>query len=524
MDEDVYAINSFSRVVELQPDNAYGYYLFASACHKIGKRDQASELSNKAIELNPNLPGPYVILGQIYHKKCKFHQAIDFFEKAILLKPSQPMAYLDMVACLRIVGRHEDALRYAKKLLRLETTAINHLPVSNVLIDMGKMEEATTYLEKALEIDSTCAYAYQQLAQIKKFTTDDNTLIRKAEKALQQSIPAKHRSVIHFSLGKIYDDRKEWDKAFENYRQGNLLGRSAVEPSVLQKRFKCAKKAYNKKRIQDDSLYGSDSNVPVFIVGMPRSGTTLIEQIISAHPDGAGAGELTEILKIHSAICFPNGTSSSGLEKKLSKEMLAGYADDYLRVLKKTREGAVRIVDKLPNNFTYLGLIHLLFPNARIIHAIRNPLDVCLSCYFQSFSYEEDTYDIQWLIKKYHFYRKTIEYWKKLLPEGKIIDVHYEDLISDFESQSHRLIEFCGLPWDDRCLEFYKAPRAIVTASVWQARQPIYTGSRKRWHNYAPYLDELANGLCDYLDDEDIAELAERGIKVKRSWNLGFFK
>ncbi|MDH5712174.1 MAG: sulfotransferase, partial [Gammaproteobacteria bacterium] len=230
--------------------------------------------------------------------------------------------------------------------------------------------------------------------------------------------------------------------------------------------------------------------------------------------------------KIHSDICYVDGALSLSKAKTLSKDMLAGYANDYLQVLENMAGNgdAVRITDKLPSNYLNLGLIHILFPNARIINVMRNPLDVCLSCYFQAFAYEHDTYDTQWLIRKYHLYRDAIDYWKKLLPEGKILDVQYEDLIVDFELQSRRIIEFCGLSWSDKCLDFHQDSRAIVTASAWQARQPIYTSSRKRWHNYAPYIAELAHGLSGYLDDEDIAELAERGIKVKKKWRLGIFK
>ena len=519
--EDVFAAYSFSRVIEIQPENAYVKYLLARVYFKSGRPSPALKLCNEAIEINPNLEGPYIILGQEAAERSDYVRSVEYLEKAIQLKPSEPFAYREIISSLRELDRYEEALKYAEKFLRLQPIAVNYIPISRVLVELGRMVEATSYLEKALRIDSTCGYVYNELAVIKKFSLDDNELIKKAEKALLQSLPALQRSLIHFSLGKIYNDLKEWDKAFEHYKQGNLVGKAGVEPTALYERTDDAKKAYSKKRLKQEDLFGSDSDVPVFIVGMPRSGTTLTEQIIASHPDAEGAGELSEIIKIHAIVCGAGNLSSKELDKKLSKENLVKYAADYLQVLCKGREGAIRIVDKMPDNFMFLGLIHMLFPKARIIHVARNPLDTCLSCYFQAFASVPETYDLDWLVKRYRFYRKTMSYWKRMLPEGAILDIKYEELIEDPELQSRRIIEFCELPWDDSCLDFHRKKRAISTASVWQARQPIYTSSRKRWHNYAPYIEKLVSGLGDYLDEEDIAELRERGIKVKNKRGFG---
>jgi tetratricopeptide (TPR) repeat protein len=524
LDENVHALNYFGKAVELQPENDNYIYLLAIANVRIGNLAHAASLSQKVIEKNPKRYEAYAILGMRALEVGDFSDAAKFYEKAIQLKSSDPTPYGDVIIALRRIGRHEDALKYAKKLLRLDSSANSYIPISRVLIELGRVDEAIPYLEKAIQVDRACGSAYYDLASTRKFSATDDKLIKKAEKVLQQSVPIDQRSFIHFSLGKMYDDCKEWGKAFEHYRQGNLLGKSAVEKTWIAEQYKAAKKAYSKSFIQQADRYGSDSDVPVFIFGMPRSGTTLTEQIIASHPQGAGAGELRAIGKMHQKICTDGKISAKELENNLRKEALVEYANDYLKILHSASENAERIADKQPYNYLFLGLMYKLFPNARFIHTVRNPLDTCLSCYFQSFTHAQETYDLEWLGKSYRLYREVIDHWKKLLPEGTILDVHYEEVVQDFEKQSRRIIDFCDLPWDASCLEFYKTSRPIVTASLWQVRQPIYSTSRKRWINYAKHLGPLANEISDYLDEEDIAELEKHGVKINRKWGMGFLK
>jgi hypothetical protein len=321
----------------------------------------------------------------------------------------------------------------------------------------------------------------------------------------------------------MYDDCKQWDKAFEHYRQGNLLKKRAFDPELPSKLFKQVKKVFTRERLQEAEKLGSESEVPVFIVGMPRSGTTLIEQIIASHPEASGAGELQEIDRIAKRICPASDlTQYQGIcGANLTRSMLNEQADSYLKVLRKTRESASRITDKMPDNYFYLGLITMLFPRARIIHMIRNPLDSCLSCYFQCFNELAWSFDLEWLGKRYRFYREVMAYWRRVLPAGRILDVYYEQLIEDPETQSRRIVEHCGLAWDPGCLEFNKAQRAVNTASMWQVRQPIYRSSTRRWENYAPHLGELAKALGEYLE-EDQETLEAYGIKLRSRWGLRF--
>jgi len=524
--ENAHAINSLYKATEAAPDNAGYLDLFAQALIENGNTTRPMELLQRAIQLDPELPGPYLRLAILEMEKLDFKAAVPLLEKAIQLKPGDPLAYAHMVIALRYTDRHEEALKYAQKLLRLvPNNPANHEIMGRVLIELGKQDDAMPHLEKAIRLDRTYGPAYNSLSSIKKFTLDDKKFIDQCEAALQLSMSPVNRSHIHFSLGKIYDDCKLWEQAFEHYRQGNLLSKSAIaDNSSVTKRFNKTRKSYNRKFIDKTRNLGNDSEIPVFVVGMPRSGTTLIEQIVASHPDGAAAGELTAIHNIEMQICPDQLLSSydKKLHENLTPELIHEYAEGYLQVLRKNREQANRIVDKMPDNFLYLGLINLLFPNAHIIHAVRNPLDTCLSCYFQPFTHIKWAHDLESIADRYRLYRKAMDHWNSTLTAGRITEVRYELLIEDPENQIRQLIDSCGLPWDDQCLSFHEKKRAIVTASVWQARQPLYKSSRKRWSHYGKFLEVLANRLSDYLDDEDIEELQKQGLRISRKWYRRF--
>jgi hypothetical protein len=339
---------------------------------------------------------------------------------------------------------------------------------------------------------------------MKKFTPADQAFIDKTEKVLQLGMPAKERACVHFALGKIYDDCGEWDKAFEHFRQANLLQKKNYDMKRARQQFKQMKKVFDSPTLQKYRELGHASEQPVFIVGMPRSGTTLMEHMIASHPRAGGAGELPEIPRISRLILPEDGQrhSAAKVRAKLTQENIAAYAEDYLGVLRQGTKDADRIVDKLPGNVFYLGLISILFPNATIIHAIRNPLDTCLSCYFQNFTNVRWANDVAIIGDIYGLYREVIAYWQDVLPDGKIIDVHYEQLIEDPELHGRRMLEACGLDWNSENLDFYKKEKVVKTASLWQVRQPIYQSSKMRWKNYASNAAQFASALSDYLQDD----------------------
>ena len=367
--------------------------------------------------------------------------------------------------------------------------------------------------------------AYDHLARIKKFSSDDATFIAKAEKVLEKSMPAQDRLCLHFALGKMHDDCQQYDKAFEHYRQGNLLKRKNYDIRIATRLFDQIRKSLSAKKLQELQKMGSESDMPIFIVGMPRSGTTLMERMITSSDDVAGAGELVEIQHIAEEVASRETPRQFAtlLRQNLTADGISKYAEQYLRVLRQADPSAKRIVDKLPMNYLHVWLISILFPRAAIIFARRHPLDVALSCYFQNFATIPWADDFTSIAETYRFHRTAMDHWKRLLPDGKIIDVQYERLVEEPDTYGRRMLEGCGLSWSGDGLEHYKKEKVVKTASLWQVRQPVYQSSRMRWKNYAPYLGDLANDLSEFLQD-DLEELARHGIEIRPASGLGRLK
>ena len=318
-------------------------------------------------------------------------------------------------------------------------------------------------------------------------------LLEKIEEMVRASLPSPNNEDLEnvcYALGKTYDDMGQYEKAFNYYHRANSL--LAVKHPFDKKIYRkwvdeIIARFGNPAKIEDGWFSEDDS--PIFIIGMPRSGTTLTEQIISSHPEVAGAGELAY---------WPAAGQALGFEQELTDIHAQKLANDYLTLLRKCSPSVRRVTDKMPGNYMYLGLIHRVFPRARIIHCQRHPVDTCLSIYFQNFAGgHEYRYKLEDLAFYYRQYRRLIRHWREILPPDVFFDIQYEDLIEHQESVSRRLIDFCGLEWNDVCLEFYKNERSVGTASNWQVRQPIYKTSKERWRNYEQWIAPLLELLDD---------------------------
>ena len=521
------AVIVFTELNQKYPDNPDYLFFLGDASKETGKLVESQKYLERCLEIAPDDWRAHSSLGGVFIKLEHYDQALEYLEKAIELKPSHANSYSNMAICHMRLGQHEESVAYSKKAIKLDPHNIH--PYNNLgyaLSELGRTEEAEEYFKKAIKIDRLFGIVYLNYSRIKKFSEKDSAMIKKMESLLKESMPAVHRSNFHFSLGKIYDDCKEWNKAFEHYRQGNLLGKSGFSeapiPDSLIRKFR---KLFTPEMIQKlSSELGSQSEVPVFIVGMPRSGTTLLEQIISSHEQAEGAGELTKIGQLnHDIYDYENLKSfQQDWQQVLNKEHFTQYAEEYLSILRQGNQDALRVVDKMPENYFHLGFLSILFPKARFVHSIRNPIDTCLSCYFTSFSHITWAYDFEWIVNRYRIYRKVMEFWESVLPEGSILDIKYEDLVDEPEQNSRRLIDHIGLEWDPNCLDFHEKKRAVQTASVWQVRQPIYKQSVRRWQNYSGHIEQLASLLGEYLDDYDIEALSKAGIEIKpkRWWKI----
>jgi len=520
------AITHYVIAAEERPDMPQYLSTLGIAYLNSGEPQKALETLESALALNPDLPDVLHGLGVYYMRRADHEQSVGYLEKACEQSPSDASMRANLAISLTRLNRHDDALTHSRKAVSQNGTDPDaNLALCTTLTELGQMDEAVRHLEKTIRQHRDFGHAYDLLARIKKFSPADSAFMQSAEKVLKRGMPAKARYSLHFALGKMNDDCGQYDAAFGHYQQANLLRKADYSLKRDSGLLKEMKKAFTTSTIKSFARHGHQSSQPVFIVGMPRSGTTLMERIIASHPQGGGAGELPEIPTIAKEI-FPakgRGSVSARARDGLTPEKIQTYAERYLDVLGQGRPDAQRVVDKMPSNFYFVGLIKSMFPNATIIHAIRHPLDICLSCYFQSFSDLPWANDFRSIATIYSLYREAMTYWKKVLPEGQILDVHYEQLVEDTEGQSKRMLDACGLEWDETVLEFFLKKGVVKTASVAQTRQPIYKSSKARWMKYAAHIDELSADLSEYLQG-DAAQLAEHGIDLPAPSALSKFK
>jgi hypothetical protein len=375
-----------------------------------------------------------------------------------------------------------------------------------LLVRSGRLDEAEPILREAVRLHPDQPRALSKLFSLGRIPRDDPLFAQIASIYQdRESLPAEDRELLDFAYGRALEDVGEYDDAFAAYAEGNRL-HFAAHPFDEAESERFAR--HTRATFSDELLRlceplaselpeVNDARVPVFIVGMPRSGSTLIEQVLSSHVSLHGAGELSNISYIAKTVKPPGAQASNLMEWFMSLRTLG---QSYLDEVWKLAPSARFITDKMPGNFLHIGLLQLMLPHARIIHTQRDPMDCCFSCYALRFAAagHEYCYDLSTLGRYYVRYSEMMQHWHAVLPPGRILNVRYEDMVSDLEGQTRRLLDYIGLPWDPACLKFYENKREVSTASVMQVRQPIYNTSVARWKHFqkhlAPLLDTLDLG------------------------------
>jgi tetratricopeptide (TPR) repeat protein len=380
-----------------------------------------------------------------------------------------------------------------------------------LLLQEGRRQKAVDQFREALRHDPTCSQALAAVAFHGLYSLTEVEVNRIRTLLADPQLAPDDRARLHFGLAHICDRAKAYDEAFAHFRQANALRRRASQEAG--KAFDAEKHRARVDRIiaTCDAAYfrrvgglGRDTERPVFIVGMPRSGTTLVEQILSSHPDVFGAGELKDISRLSKRVPSRPGAADRYPDSlaRLDEAAASTLADQYLQHIDKLAGTATRVIDKMPNNYLHLGLIAALFPRARVIHCRRDPMDVCFSCYVQDF--QDWTSDQGDLARYYWEYERLMKHWRLVLPLP-VLEVVYEELVEDSEAIIRELVSFCGLDWDHRCLAHHENPRAVRTPSLLQVRQPVYKSSVGRWRHYAahlqPLLEALGRGPVAHLTD-----------------------
>jgi len=498
------AENSLQTALRLNPGYTEAYINLAGLLQVKGDYPEAEAALRKAISNDPNSADTHQKLAIVLNSMGRQSEAVDSCREALRLKPDCVDAHIALAAAVITLQRPDEAMNHCNQALDIEPDNINAISLAaNIAIHTGDKETASQTLRPLLEkgfddfgpdhINIALAFAL-----ISKELGQQEEAIALLEKLLQDPVmPLGNRSNLQFNLGKLYDATGEYDKAFIHYQQGNTSKPLTFDATRHAAEIETLIKTCSPDFMLRMPRASIRSEQPVFVVGMPRSGTSLVEQILASHPEVFGAGELPNIIRLPLSLPAMLGSEKSYPHclPQLTQETIDTLAQDYIDRLKQLSADAPRVIDKMPGNFMHLGLIELLFPNARVVHCMRDPLDTCLSCYFQDFSRTHPySYDLGNLGAFFRGYEKIMQHWKSIL-SIPVIDVQYEELVSNQEQVSRSLIEFCGLEWDEQCLQFHKTKRFVGTASYDQVRQPIYRKSAGRWKNYEQHLGPLKEAL-----------------------------
>jgi len=489
------AIENYNKSISINPKNSEAYNNKGLCLKKMGDFEGALENYKLALKINPNFLDVYNNIGNLYYELKSFKDAEKIWYDGLKVSPNNIVLLRNLGTLLfEKKGENSQAKKKFEKILALSPEkpfALNYLGM--IYKSEGKFDKAERYFKNAIEVDPYYSEAYYNLSYLKKIKKQNNFL-RKLEKLYSsKQIYEEDRVYICFSLAKAYDDLEKYSLSYKYLSEGNFLRKKLIGYNINKDKKLFSKIYKNFKQFQNDNFKLSDYNnlnnkVPIFILGMPRSGTTLVEQIISTHSKVFGAGELN--------ILSNSIYKLDILNKKVSKDSLLKLRKLYLAHINEFNTSKKMVVDKLPANYLWIGLIFTIFPNAKVIHVKRNAVATCWSNFTKYFSNPGIgfVYSLSDLLKYYKMYLEMMDYWDDCFP-GKIYNLNYETLTEDPINEIKNLISYLDLKWEDECLKFYNNPRIVKTASSLQVRQKIYRGSSRKWLNYSQFLNKLEKEL-----------------------------
>jgi tetratricopeptide (TPR) repeat protein len=489
------ALESCQRAVELAPDSPLTHNSLGNVLARLGQFGSATACFRRCITLQPGFAQGHANLANALRSTGKLAEAVEAYRLALHIKPDFVEAYAELATSLRLLRSTAEAEATCHQALRIAPGAPVILVVLGELhSDAGRFPEAEDCFKRALCGDPQSVEALAGLVRIRRMTGEEGAWLRAARDLEQVGLSPQREMILRYAMGKYFDDVADFPAAFANYQRANqLAGRSAPQHdrAHLQGAIDWVIRSQDGDWLRQRSTTAPQSRCPVFVVGMLRSGTSLVEQILASHPAVFGAGELTfwsTRLAALLPLVFDGNSPGPDVEE------LARAGREYLDHLHSMSRQAIRVIDKLPTNFLALGLVNAALPGARVIHMRRDPIDTCLSIYFQHFeAINTYSHDLEDLAHYYRQYRRLMRHWSAALPKEVMLDVSYEGLVSDPEGWTRRMLEFIDLPWDSRCLDFQRTERAVVTASKWQVRQPISATSIGRWRRYERFIAPLVS-------------------------------
>lgn len=493
------ALPLFQTLIDLDPANAPAWHELGAALNQLGGKEDAIDCWRRALAIDPNYKPAVLALGDELREMTFRDEAATVYRQALRQAPHDTELICSLAELLIESGHADQAVTLLDNSPGSNTPDINYYR-GIAQLTLGTFKESNTSFRRTIELAPDFYHAYVHLTATEKIALND-PIYEYLERVshTEQLRSAEQQVNVEFSLGKILQDNEQYDHAFEHFTAGNRACRT-IRPYSSQQQAKQA--AALKTRIDADFIekmhaFGNPSELPVFIVGMPRSGTTLTEQILARHPAVHSGGEMVLL----------HGILRKHLGRKYRLELANGLADmdseTFARIgtelvtgLTQIADGASRITDKMPSNFLLSGWLHALLPNARIIHCQRSPLDTCVSCYTTLFNRSHEfSNDLEDLGRYYSVYLDMMAHWRSLLPAERLFELNYEALVADPEPVVRRMLDFIGLPWDPACLTFGKTSKTVQTASVLQVRQPLYGSSVGRWRHYAAHLAPLQAAL-----------------------------
>jgi tetratricopeptide (TPR) repeat protein len=489
LDDPIAAGRAFKRAVDLDRSQAASYYNLGLALKLAGSNFEAFATFQRALQIDPGLLDAYLQLGGQMKHASHLQTGIPILEQGLRLYPSSTDLMKLLASAYGRAGRFDEG----EKLFRIAIeTDPRVLPsYAHWLQEQGRFEESVPVLRKAVSENPNLGQAYFGLATARSYEAG---MLGRVLKALE--VPGssdENQMFLHYAAAKIYDHESDYQAAMSHYDKANALAYELFNKGVVHddaaadREHEVLRKLYSLDDLERLAAFGSDSDLPILIVGMIRTGTTLLDQMLASHPDVASAGEQ------------PFWQVMAGRVNRRRTELgdnpqdIKELAPMYLDTLHKAAGEAKRIVDKMPTNYYHLGLVHVVFPKAKIIHLRRNPVDTCLSIYTTflgagtKFAYSQDL-----IVGYYRDYLRTMELWRSVLPSSQFMEVDYEELVSNKEAVLRRVLEFCGLDWNDAVLRHEEQTSHVVTPSLWTARQPVNTESVERWRRYEPWLGKLA--------------------------------
>lgn len=504
------AISTLRKALRENPDNVDALHTLAQTYW--GNEERVSDIEallRRATDLAPGLVAAWIMLGQLLHQADRPEEAIECYQRAAELDPDNPSVWSGLGADYAQIGDMEKSAAAYARSVALQSSPGIHMSYAHALKALGRQAEALREYRTAIALKPDFGEVYWSMANLKVFRFEPAEVAAMEEQMQREDLSASADVHFRFALGKACEDAGDYDRAWEFYHTGNQRQRPLVsyDPTAFEVRHQQIAAVFSREFLDRHEGQGFESDAPIFIVGLPRSGSTLIEQILASHSQVEGTLELATLGEIavsvgryrRARVEYPEAV------RELTGRDLRAYGQQYIEQTKTYRTtGKPRFTDKLPNNFSHIGFAHLILPNAKIINARRHPLDSILGSYKQLFGKGQNfTYDMDELVMYYRQYHEIMRHWHRVLP-GKVLDVHYEETVGDLESQVRRILAHCGLPFEEACLRFHETHRAVRTASSEQVRQPLYTRALGTWRRYEKHLRPWQEELADI-----IAELPE---------------